>query len=432
MQIRLGVIGPKDSVDKIINIAKAYPDFILYSFAYEHTEETPAIVAEHNDYIDQWLFSGQSPYALALAEGLISEETALFPPHHGSSLLGALLEASYNSGAKMAAVSVDTLDDSEIAFVRETYSLQALTVHGLPYSGYMPPDELSAFHREKYRSGEAEIAFTTIRSVYQTLAAEGIPVYRITVTKPTIEVSLRLLKERGQANWYRKSQLAIVGVEIFEAEQESEAQQYSYKRKHQELELKRLLLDYTEELKGSFVQMGDGLFYIYTTRGEIESHPSPFYLLESAQLQAKLAVRLGAGYGVTALEAEEHVRLALKHARKPGTSAIISVDETKQITEVFADDEPVSYDSRRLSEDVKAKLGERNLSPGVVSKLASSVKHYQKQTVTSQEIAQWLASSERNARRILLELEDAGLAEIVGEEQSGSRGRPRKIYRLDL
>ncbi|MCE7792778.1 hypothetical protein K8O68_10160 [Salipaludibacillus sp. CUR1] len=432
MKIRLGIIGPEDSINTISPIARKYEEFEIHEFSYEKTEETETIILENSSQIDQWLFSGQAPYAFAMEKKLVTEDTALFPPLHGSSLLGKLLEAQYHKPEKMTAVSLDTIHTGEIDWVKSTYNLDSLNVQTFPYSGYKPAEDIVEFHRNKYHSGESEIAFTCIRSVYQQLKSEGIPVYRITVTAVTTQVTLELLKERGNADWYRKSQIAIVGLEVFEANNESEGQLYSYKRKHQELELKRLLLDYTEELKGSLVQMGDGLFFIYTTRGEIETHPWPFYLLESARLQAKLTIRLGVGYGLTSLEAEQHVRLAFRDARKHEKPVIIKVDENKQITEVFHTDKSFTYNQRRLNEQWKTKLGTRNLSPAVVSKLASFLKHYKKNRVTSQEVSQWLANSERNARRILHELEEAGLATIVGEEQSGGRGRPRKIYELNI
>lgn len=432
LKIRLGIIGPLDSVEKIAEITRKYSEFEYFEFCYEKTEEVENIIRANHLQIDQWLFSGQAPYAFAVEKGLITKDRGMYPTLHGSSLLGKFLEAQFQHSEKLSSISLDTILEAEIDWVKSTYSLGELVVYTMPYPGYLPSDEMIAFHRNKYHSGEAELVFTCISSVYNQLKSEGIPVFRITATTFDIDAALRFLRERGNANWYRNNQLAIVGVEVFYSRHESDEQFYSYKRKHQELELKRLLLDYTEELKGSFVQIGDGMFYIYTTRGEVESQQWPFHLLEAANLQSKLMIRVVVGYGVTAFEAEQHVRLALKHGRKHEKPVIISVNENKQVTEAFHSDEAFTYDQRRIKEQWKGKLGNSNLSPAVVSKLSSLLKHYRKTEVTSSEIAQWLSSSERNARRILNELEQVNLAQIVGEEQSGSRGRPKKVYRLEI
>ncbi|MCK9911031.1 hypothetical protein MXD81_17915, partial [Microbacteriaceae bacterium K1510] len=51
-------------------------------------------------------------------------------------------------------------------------------------------------------------------------------------------------------------------------------------------------------------------------------------------------------------------------------------------------------------------------------------------SISAANIAEWLGMTERNARRILGDLAEYGLAEIIGEEAPASRGRPRKIYRI--
>lgn len=50
--------------------------------------------------------------------------------------------------------------------------------------------------------------------------------------------------------------------------------------------------------------------------------------------------------------------------------------------------------------------------------------------ISAVEAAEWLGMTQRNARRILSDLEKNGLAELTGEEALTSRGRPRKVYRL--
>ncbi|WLR47348.1 hypothetical protein LC065_17810 [Halobacillus litoralis] len=41
-----------------------------------------------------------------------------------------------------------------------------------------------------------------------------------------------------------------------------------------------------------------------------------------------------------------------------------------------------------------------------------------------------MKSTERNGRRILAELERVRIVEQAGEQQSGERGRPRKVFRF--
>jgi hypothetical protein len=345
---------------------------------------------------------------------------------HGTSLLGKFLEAQYAMNGKMNTISLDTIQQKEIDWVKNNFSLKSLTIHMLPYEGYVPAQDIIQFHEELYESGEVEVVFTCIQAVYNRLLEKNIPCYRIIPTDLNILAMLRYLKTRAESNWYRKSQLAIVGVEVLNTDEE---QQFSFKRKHQELELQRILLKYAEELQGSFVQTGDSHFYIYTTRGEIEGRSWPINVLDDALLHTKLPVRLVIGFGVTALDAEKHVRIALQYARKHKDLVIIIVNENQEVTEVFESSEVVTYQQRQSSY-WKDKLHNANVSPAVASKIVSMALHYKKTMLTAQDVANWLHSTERNARRILNELEKLGIVTICGEEQSGARGRPRKVYEL--
>lgn len=430
MKIRLGIVGPKDSVDIIEQVAAQFPEFAPTSFYYEHTEETGDILAVYRDRVDQWLFSGQAPYSYAIHNRFVTEEEASFPPLHGSSLLGVLLEVLH-SHERPYEFTIDTIDTEEMEEVIETHALDSLSFQSYPYTGYKSGEEIIAFHQAAFEKNPQTIALTCIRAVYNELKQAGQPVYRITASRFDIKETLKYLRARTDASWYRSHQLAIVGVEITE-DTKSREEYYSYGRKHKELELKRLLLSYAEEVKGSFLQMGDGMFFIFTTRGEVEAQPLPFSLMEEAQLQTKLSVRIAVGFGKSVMEAEEHVHQALRQGRKSEDPVIVSVNENNDSTEHFSNDDSLSYSPQRKSSDWLAEKVKGKISPGVAAKIFSYAQYHQQLEVTSRDIAKWLTSSERNARRILHELEKAGLASVVGEEQEVRRGRPRRMFLLKL
>ncbi|KHF39158.1 hypothetical protein [Halalkalibacter okhensis] len=430
MNIRLGVVGPRDSVEIIRQVAETSENVELFLFHYETTEEVKEIIKTNRDLVDQWLFSGQAPYAVAVESGVIDEDEGSYPILHGTSLLGKFLEAQFALGGKMKSISLDTIQQKEIDWVKANFSLDDLTIHMFPYEGYVPAQDIIHFHEELYESGEVEVVFTCIQAVYNQLIEKNIPCYRIIPLDISIQETLRYLKTRAESHWYRKAQLAMVGIEILHTTSDYNEQQFSYKRKHQELELKRILLDYAEELQGSFVQSGDSHFYIYTTRGEIESRAWPIQVLDDALLLTKLPVRLVIGFGVTALDTEKHVRVAFQHARKHDDLVIIIVNENQEVTEVFESNEVITYQQRNSSSFWKERLQDSNISPAVASKIVSMARHYKKEMLTTQDVASWLHGTERNARRILTELEKVGVVQVCGEEQSGGRGRPRKVYEL--
>lgn len=433
MRIRLGVVGPNDSIKLVKNAAKEFSNIDIIPFAYKKIEETSDIILKNKPYVDQWFFSGQAPFHYALSNRLIRKEEGSYVPLNGNSLYKTLLEAQLKEQRLFKRISLDTIQEKEVATIQD--SIQPIEVSTFPYAGYLPADEIVHFHVELYKRKEIDVAVTCIRSVFVRLKELGIPCYRVTPDVPSIQLMLQFLKERGESYWYKKAQTAILGIEVLHPSDLSEEHFFSYKMKHRELELKRLLLDYAELIRGSFVQIGDGHYYIYSTRGEMELHlqdDSLLRLMEDARLHSKLKVRIGLGYGLTALEAEQNVRLAFQYARKQDKPVIILIDEDKQVIEHFKSVDPIAYTGRVWGEEWESRLKDANISPAIVSKIQSLALHYKKTHITSQELSSWLKGTERNARRILTEMERLKLVKVSGEEQSGQRGRPKKIYEIML
>lgn len=73
-----------------------------------------------------------------------------------------------------------------------------------------------------------------------------------------------------------------------------------------------------------------------------------------------------------------------------------------------------------------------SLSVQTLSKLQSILKKRGSAEINAHELAMHMQIMPRSARRILIELETKGIATVVGEESPHPRGRPRKVYRIEL
>lgn len=433
LKTRVGVIGPKDAVKLILTAVADFHQLEMIPFPYKTIEQTHIILKENRHLVDQWLFSGQGAYHFALENGLTSSRDSSFVALHGSRLLGAFLEAQVHEGRILKHLSLDSFQEEEVFAVQKSYNIESLNIITFSHTGYVPVKDILEFHFSLFENGKAEACITSFQSVYDQLRERGVPCYRVMATIPEIRGELLYIREKGRSAWYRKSQLAILGIEVFHFSNIIETQNFSYESQYRELELKRILLNYVELVSGSFMEIGNGVFFIYTTRGEIELHlhnEKLFELIEKVKVESKLNIRIGIGYGFTAFDAEHHVRLAFRHARSYEEPVIVSVNEEKEVSESILPGHVISFQQRKWGEDWKLKFKEANLSVTIVSKIDSLSKHYGKTIVTAQELSQWLKRTERNARRILTELEYLGLAKVTGEEQLEGRGRPRKLYKL--
>ena len=434
MKVRVGVVGPEDSVHKMLEAGKDFQELELIPFIYERTEETEAIIRQNRDQIHQWFFSGQAPYYYALSKGIITEEEGSFTPLNGSSLLGTLLKAFMKEGKILNRLSLDTIQDEEIDKVKDSFSIHDLTIYTNPYQGYMPSADIIDFHKHLFETRQVDAAITCINSVYVALSEMEIPVFRVVPSELAVHRAYSFIKERAQSSAFRKAQLVMIGVEVIFPSPSAADYPISFKLKHQVLEFKRVLLDFVEEINGSIVEIGEGLYYIYSTRGEMDlfaKKRSIFSIIEECNVNSQLSIRIGIGYGLTVLEAEEHVRISLEHARAEKGPVVVITNEGKEVRKLTDSEEQVVFPLRSKGAEWEQLFKDAEISSSLAAKIQSLSHHYEQTELTSHELARWLKSTERNARRILGELERIGLARITGEESIG-RGRPRKIYELQF
>ncbi|WP_391207585.1 hypothetical protein [Psychrobacillus sp. L4] len=206
---------------------------------------------------------------------------------------------------------------------------------------------------------------------------------------------------------------------------------YTYRLKKQELHLHELLLSVAEDVQGSLRPLGDGLFFIYSTYGEIEHYVKVGKLqklMHLSKTQTGLEIRMGVGYGASVLEAENHVLQAFEHARQADFPQLVVMNEDNELIILDTDDSAMTYEANNFGSDWHELFEGATITPTMVVKILSFSQHYNKVTFTSQDVAAWMKSTERNGRRIVTELERLGLIHVIKEQQSGNRGRPRKVY----
>ncbi|MFC0524314.1 hypothetical protein ACFFGV_12125 [Pontibacillus salicampi] len=430
MQTTIGVIGPKDSIDRIMYVAKEFTHITFAPYTYETLSEVGDILTKHRYEVDQWLFSGVLNYTYAMEYEFITPQEGTYPPLHGSSFFGILLEAQLTKGTVFRRVSTDTISTEEIDKILSYYQLESLQYYNHPFEPGMNTDRLIHFHEQLYAEGRTEVVITSIKDVYQALTEKGVPVFRVTPSYLSIKLMIQYLEERAQSTRYRNAQVAIIGCRIEFNPDELESLYYSFKSKHHELDLKRNLLLFAEKINGSLMQPGDGLFFLFTTRGELseESDDELFSLMEEIKLQANLKANICIGFGETVSQAEQNVRLCFRNIQQYDKPTLLVMDDDQTITRKEKASEDFSYHATETGDLWQEKLKDASISPGVVSKLLSYCKQYGREQFSSQDVARWLKGTERNARRILAEMEKANIIAQCGETQSGERGRPRKVF----
>ncbi|HSI67155.1 MAG TPA: hypothetical protein VK947_07050 [Planococcus sp. (in: firmicutes)] len=434
MRVRIGAIGPADSLRVIREVAGQNPAIELVEFEYSNHAQLAGILTKHRYEVAQWIFSGPVPYYHSLEKGLITEEEAFFPPLHGMALLGTCLQVMVENGGVINKMSLDIVDESTVQSVFEEYDLQSIHFELLPFKGYLDYDELIEFHVEKFRTGKSAVALTCLLNVHLELQRRGIPSYRITPSKLAIKTVLDILVSKAQSFLYEKQKVAIIGFEVLQRGAPSKKVVYSYEEKKKELELKQELLDVAKRLNGSLISKGDGTHLIYTTHGDYElmsANISISQLAREITMRTSVEFYIGIGSGYTIYDAEQHVQIAFEQAGKNKTCSIAYVNEERLFKDLTGVQVNYMTITNQLPEYWRKILKKNHYKETIPIKLYQYVKMKNLTRFTSETMTALLRNSDRNTRRILNELEGMNLIRAVVEEKhSGKPGRPKKVYEL--
>ncbi|WP_160162361.1 hypothetical protein [Oceanobacillus iheyensis] len=412
-----------------MKVSQEFPDMTFLPFMYGDVSEVKEIIESNRLLVDQWLFSGVMNYSFAIENKLIDHKEGSYPLLHGSSFFGTLLEAQLDRGKIYRKISIDNFKETELEKVLSFYNLQPIQYYSMPFQSHHQLDNLVNFHRKLLEENKVEIAITAVRYAYDKLKKEGYPVYRLTPSYLAIKLTIELLGERAQAHLFENRQMAIIGCKVLNTANTGDQYQF-FKWKHHELNLKKSLLELTENISGSFVEEGDGLYFIFTTKGELdkEVERALYQLIDEYQVRDQISIGITIGFGENVLHAEHNVRYGLNQAKINEQSPITVVEGRYEITERLTSAREDVFNMDELKQRLADKFDKEVASPRDVMRIYVYAHKYNLQKFTAEDISRWLQSTERNGRRILAELEQANVVRKCGKVQSNQRGRPKNVY----
>lgn len=430
---RIGVVGPAPSVERILAVANEFEHEIEFvPITYEDAKEVSEIVRERNHDFNGWFFSGPIPFTIA-KNVLSPEANMVYCPPTGSNLYRCFIQMANDRNEAVKRVSVDMIE-SEGQFLHEQLSELDIPVedqHVLTYDEHYDAEAIAQFHLRLWKEGKTQGAFTTLMAVERALRKEGIPVYRILMTKMEIRQAMKMVIEKARSSYFKDTQ---IGVEIIELEQFdtiAEKSKTRYHLQHLELKIRQLLLLLCEKLDGSLLANGNGRYQIFSSRGAIEREIDMLRsTVHQLSLDAEVPVAVGIGFGETAFSAENNARKAIQHAKDRDGFGIVIVQDDGVIVESAGESEQIAYSYRSNDKELLDKLNKANVSIKTYNKIEALVQRMGWSTFTTSDIASYLSMTVRNAQRIMGSLCENGLAEYRGEELQSMRGRPKKMYRL--
>ncbi|QZY54124.1 hypothetical protein [Crassaminicella profunda] len=430
MKIKLGVIGPSDSIEKICKIAKEVEEkVIIFPYVYENKEETLELINECQKKVDGILFSGHVPYNIAKFSNALTKP-AVYIPRVGTSILKALWEIKCR-GIDYTKMSIDSVKEKSVKEIADELEIKFDEMNVIPYEENISYDELVKYHYNLWKNKRINVAVTGLSKTYIKLKELGVTVHKLSPTTFLMREYLNKAIYKASVKKIKATQIAIAIVKI-KNENNNMSSEYEFLKIKNKLE--EMLINFTKNSFGSIFPFGRDEYLIFTTRGALDNeyNTQEFKKYFKTDRKSNIVFASGIGYGNTVYNAEYNARVALNRAMGKEYSCIYMVDEDGSITGPISseNENTLTYNITVSDERIQSIASKLDISASYVSKIMAIIEKTNKNTFDSEELSNYLEISSRSGRRILKKIVDTGFGKIIGKESKTKSGRPKQIYEI--
>lgn len=289
-------------------------------------------------------------------------------------------------------------------------------------------------HRKLFLDGAVAGCIATDIQVYDRLTEDGIPaVYSRPTTDNIIRTVTRIKQECMERFQMKVGDLAVLALRVTVKEEIFYQVQREYLESHEKLKAAEELFHFAKDARATVIQQSDELFVVLMNRKDLMIYSNylkslPF--LHLIQDNSACNVSLGIGFGFDPGDARANAGLALRKAELREGSCTYIAHSIDSITG------PVNFvrTQNRKAQEEQARLRELVERTGIsavkLQQLILLVEQSKKTLFTAAELAEHMHVSLRSANRLLMALEENGLACLSGRTVTGTAGRPGNIYRI--
>jgi hypothetical protein len=448
MLFSIGVVGPPDLVGKTLDVAGGFPQYRFLGLSYEDENDTVPLFERNRARMDVCLFTGNWPY-LKVRKYYGGRDCGIPLVYVYDTGLGIYqaLAKMLHEGVDTTRLSIDTATPDEAKRCLTDIGLQSEALFFLSVDRPIEKSEFVSFHRSLWKRGKTTAAATFLRSAYAELRGDGMPVYRCTPSLGGLKEAVVRAVLELEALKARASQL-VVGLVSFgrrdthsSREQRPPGESALSDSPTSRASLLKALLEWAGPLGISVVPLEGGRFGLFMTRGVLEEVTEKETTFETASRIAKRCGRpvfFGFGVAPTASLSFANASLALGYSIEAAQSCAFAVFEDSRIVGPLGSGHspetpnPLEFSTSTIDPALVLMSSQSGLSVPTVSRVKTVLRANGSLFITADQLAMSLSISKRNARRILTNLADAGLARVAGLNQGGTRGRPQRIFKVLL
>lgn len=281
-------------------------------------------------------------------------------------------------------------------------------------------------HLKMWENGQIDISITRFSSIVHKLQDAGLPVY---FAYPSLQYLENICTSIAQEITIKNMRENLPSAILVTPAAEDRSSNFDYQKNELLKSLKRL----SNVIQTNYLlQERYNGYEIITDRKTIHKLTDGFSVCKIQNfLESRLDFNIYIGYGISSTlhQARINAVAANREASLSTSSSSCLINEENNL--IFSLHASESFIISRNTSDEFKKLSEiSGLSVITLQKIFSVAKTMEKHIITSEELSTKLAVTQRSANRFLLSLKNSGLAKVIEQKQSATKGRPTLIYEI--
>lgn len=278
-----------------------------------------------------------------------------------------------------------------------------------------------------WRDGALDVLVTRYSSAVAGLKRNGIPYVFVYPDRDNVMDTLHLLISQIRVVQMERALPAVIVVSTPELRQKNTGEISLV-----DTDLQRALLEFDERNHSDFlIQKAGSGFELFTTREAVRRMTKDFtdcLLMRDLRERYGIEVQIGYGIGREMNEARSHSYRAFQNASRWNASCLINEDH-ELIGPLGREILPPAEDPSGRELQIAKQAG---LSLETIQRLSAVIQALHTREFTVRELAQIFQVTTVNANRILNALERGGAAEVVSMRKKVAKGRPSRVYHINL
>lgn len=426
MAVVIGIVIHASHREVFEDAARTVAGVTLQWITYEREQDIRGQVEEllSRERIDGLLL-GLVPYSKC-SDLLPPDLPVAFTKSAGLDLSLAFVRA-LSRGLDATPVSIDTFDRETVAEIAQALQLDHDAIACLPYAPEHTVADIAAFHR-RFLDQAGGGYVVTLRTGVVAELGESLPVLTAMPGPTTIRADLHELVLRVQS---RRASALRFAAGVFLVHQDGVSD-----LDRARVGLMNMLVNTPGFAEAWIENRGRRGVVVFAHQALFERITHNWVSMPTlVQAEEALGIRMAAGFGVGA-SARNCVLLAERaaaRAEQEGLPCGFMIEDSGLIIGPMGPaGSPLAFTYRQHGEGIEELAREVGLSPATLSRLVAVERALEGRAISPSDLAESLGITDPSGRRLIRKLSESGLVTAEGSAQVHRKGRPTRLFRLEI